>query len=672
MFSRREFTKLIGMSAGALLASPLAALSRLVAADEFENSHLLFSPQQIPEIRQKLGLPFFKEFWDEIYHADLKADRKFLQDEIAFNNQIRHLLRADLILQREAFIYVITKEEKRGQLARLAVQKILQFKKWDYFQEAGKYTIGLQRAPMTTQSLILTFEWIYELLNDSERQEIIRQLPEKGCEPCYRSLYGMLHPDEVVGWGFDPESSHQEERDLSNWPRILARTNLRAVPMSALGLGAIFFKDKLPRAQEWMRVVQQSYRNFVDLYGKDGSYPEGTSYCNYTSQELILMLDVLQRKTGQDWSDAINWKGVMDFFIMTRMPSNSHPEGHVNFGDAGSGFVSDVAFWVARKYNDGQAQYAGTHFPKNHRIFSPVQYDPSVKEVKPKGAWHYRHFDIGWVVVLTGFEKQDFVVAMRSGPPANHEHADRNSVILKSNSENLLVDTWHPPYDHKDPAWPLRTSPAHNTVLIDGKGHQYVNGLEGTNASLAEAKVIAEKKTATFVAVTSDATQAYQLVNPDVENVVRSFLTFPESRVLIVVDSLRMKKNAAEFRARWFVENEDKKSRIEINDNRFEFFRPSADLIGLCAGSAGVKLEKGTFPVPQDYGIFPFIDVIAAQKEKHVHIISVMAVFDKKNSRPELSIQENKKGWQIETTNLGHSHSVSVSIDGKKHKFDVK
>ena len=672
MITRREFTKLVGLSTGALLIEPLQNLSRLLAAEGFENEHLIFSPEQIPVIRKKLTLPIFKDFWDETLNADLISDMKFLEKEIVLNNQSRHLARANKILQREAFVYVITGDKKRGQMARLAVQKILQFKKWDYFQEAGKYTIGLQRSSLTTQSLVLTYEWIFDILSEYERKEIIRQLPDKGCEPCYRSLYGMLHPDEVVGWGFDPESSFFEERDMRNWPRILARTNLRAVPMSALGLGAIFLGDKNPRTKEWMKVVKQTYLDFVTLFSKDGSYPEGTSYCNYTSQELILFLNVLKRKTGKDWSDAVNWQGVMDFFTITRMPSDVHPEGHVNFGDSGSGFVSDVAFWVARRFKDGKAQYAATHFPRNHRIFSPVIYDRNVKEEKPPKNWQYRHFDIGWVIVTTGAEKDDFLVALRSGPPANHEHADRNSVILKSKSENLLVDNWHPPYDHKHAAWALRTSPAHNTVLIDGKGHQYHDGKEGTNASLAAAKVVFEKKTDNYAIVTSDATQAYNLANSDVGKVARSMVVFPDSQVLIVVDSLEMKQNAAEFRARWFVENEDKKAGIKISGDWFEFNRPGADLIGICAGSGGVKLEKANFPVPEDYGIFPFVDVVAAEKGKQVHLVSVMAVCEKDGERPDLSIEETKNGWKIKTKNFGIQQVVSMTVSGAKHEFIVE
>ena len=673
MLNRRDFVKISALTTGGIfLLNPFSIASTLSAEGNTGVTDLLFPEEDIPEIKKRLSSPLFKKFWNELLNADMDADRRFLEEEIQYNNQIRHLVRADKILQREAFIYTITKDKSRGELARLALQTILKFNKWDYFVEAGKHTIGLQRAPFTTQSVILAYDWLKNFLTEDEKAEILKQLPEKGCEPCYRSLYGMLYPDKVVGWGFDPESSYYEERDMRNWPKILSRTNLRAVPMSALGLGAIFLGNRHPRAKEWMDMVKKSYDAFVDMYAPDGSYDEGTGYCRYTSEELIVLLDVLKRKQGLDWSQKINWKGVMDFLLMTVMPSKSHPQGHVNFGDGGRGFGSDIAFWVAHNFNDPKSQYAGIHHYAYHKIFSVIWYDPKIKEKAPEGKWFYRHFDIGWVVVSTGFEPDDFVVAMRSGLPANHEHADRNSVIVKCFSENLLVDNWHPPYNHKHPAWALRTSPAHNTVLIDGKGHQYHNGLEGTNASQAEAKIIHEEVKDNYIVVTSDATQAYELVNDNVEKVLRTLVVLPEFRFLVVLDSLQTKNRPADFKARWFIENEDNQGKIEIYDKTFIFHRPAAKLIGVCESDLSVKLLQDKFPVPAEHGIYPYLDVSAERSGKTVNLIAAMAAYLNEEEAPKIKVDKVETGWYVNSKIDGKTIRVSVVLKDRIPKVSVQ
>lgn len=660
MLSRKQFLKLSGLTSGLLLINPTSFLSKLNAKSGSEKLNLLFAPDEIPELRRRLELPMFKKFWEKMLNVDRDDDLKFLETGIAFNNQLRHLPRACDILLREAFIYVMTGDKQRGDLAKLALEKILLFKKWDYFLEAQKDVIGLQRAPQTTQTLVLTYEWIEDLLSDDMKKEVLAQLPEKGIEPCYRSCWGMLNKEKVVGWQFDRESSFFEERDMRRWPWILSRTNLRAVPMSALALGATFFEGRHARVPEWMDVVKQTYDEFYDMFAKDGSYDEGTGYCNYTSTELILMLNILERKKQIDWSDKINWRGVMDFFLMTRMPSQQHPEGHVNFGDGGSGFFSDVGFWVARKYRDGMAQFAAENHAEKHRMLSVIFYDPAVAPTKPAGAWFYRHFDIGWVVISTGFEKDDFVVAMRSGGPANHENADRNSLILKCFAENLLVDIWHPPYNHLHPAWALRTSPAHNTVLIDNKGHQYHDGMEGTNASLAEAKVVREKKTDDYAIVTSDATQAYQLVNDNVQNVNRTFLTVPEMKFILVVDVLQTKDQAANFKARWFVDNEDKNGRIEIAGKNFTFLRPQAKLVGVCDSDHEVQLIRDKFPVPEEHGIYPFLDVTAQKAGNKVVLITAVAAIQNDAPLPIFNLKKVKNGWKLAAKNNGRKIQVKV------------
>ncbi|UCE06327.1 MAG: heparinase II/III family protein [bacterium] len=661
MLSRKDFLKLSGLASGALLFYPVRSIVEHFNEKESEKLNLLFEASEVPELKRRLELPIFKKFWNEMLNANLEEDRKFLETGIQFNNQIRHLPRVDQILQREAFVYVITGDKKRSEMAKLALEKILQFKKWDYFVEAGKHVIGLQRAPFTTQSIVLTYEWIEDLLSDETKKEIFVQLPEKGCEPCYRSLWGMLNKEKVVGWGFDPESSYYEERDMRKWPWILSRTNLRAVPMSALGLGAIFLEGRHPRVPEWMNVVKQTYYEFYDMFEKDGSYPEGSGYCNYTASELILFLNILERKKKEDWSDKINWQGVMDFFLMTLMPSNQYPKGHINFGDGGGGFWSDVGYWVAKKYRDGRAQFTAKHHSRGDRIFSVIFYDPTVETIKPKQKWFYRHFDIDWVVVSTGFEKDDFVVAMRSGGPANHENADRNSIILKCYAENLLVDNWHPPYDHKHPAWALRTSPAHNTVLIDNKGHQYHDGLEGTNASLAEAKVMKENKTDNYVIVTSDASQAYQLINDNVKNVIRTFLAVPEMKLILVVDCLMTKEQPTNFRARWFVDNEDKNGKIEIDGKKFTFLRPQAKLVGVCDSDHEVQLVRDTFPVPEEHGVYPFMDVAAQQAGKKVVLITVAAAIRNDDPLPICNLRKVSNGWVLIAKNNRQKMQVNIA-----------
>ena len=132
----------------------------------------------------------------------------------------------------------------------------------------------------------------------------------------------------------------------------------------------------------------------------------------------------------------------------------------------------------------------------------------------------------------------DLVVAMRSGPPFNHEHADRNGMILKCFGERLVVDPMRPPYARLDSSWKMRLTPGHSAALVDGQGHQYVSGVDGTNASEAVATIIRHGTRDGYMFWTSDATPAFQLVLPDVESITRTMITLTRIPAVIVIDKL--------------------------------------------------------------------------------------------------------------------------------------
>ncbi len=199
---------------------------------------LYFDPQDLPRIRRSWSLPLFTELRESILAADLASDEAFLLKELDPNDQLRHLSRAAGILEREAFAYLMTEQEPRLELARLAIEKILSFSAWDYFMEAGRDIIGLQRAPETAIAMSLALDWLFPRLDDTTKKRMRDQIAEKGCRPCYRTLYGMRYPQKVVGWGFAPWVK-LEARDFSRWPVILDRTNLKAIPIAGLAVGAL-------------------------------------------------------------------------------------------------------------------------------------------------------------------------------------------------------------------------------------------------------------------------------------------------------------------------------------------------------------------------------------------------------------------------------------------------
>lgn len=668
--TRREFLQQTTLTAASLAVSPWSLLEKKAPSPPAERG-LLFDAEDLPRLQETIKHPRFAAYWRSLQNADFEKDKKFLRDELSLTNHVKHFLEARIMLERSAFVYLLTKDEKHLEVAKLAIERMLQYKKWDYFLEGGEHTIGLQRAPETTIAMCFAREWLREALSAGTIAEIEKQIAEKGAPACYRTLYGMLHPDRVRGWGFDPESEYPFRVDLSRWPIILNSTNLKVIPIAGLGLAGCMLYDQHPQAKSWVDLALRSARAFAPMFGTDGSYEEGISYWGYTALHLTLFLEVLYRKLGIDERKLLNNTGTVRFALQMSMPTVGKPNDAVNFGDASIIGDTSMAAWVARQYRDPIAQYVVTSVGEIRSHYAIMWYDPTVSPQIPGPDLYDVRFANDWVVSRTGWDERSSVVALRSGTPANHEHADRNSVVFKAYGERLLHDPFKAAYPYTLPHWVLRLTEAHTAVLIDSKGHQYHDGHEGTNASWAEAKIIDYQSTPQHLVVTSNATEAYKLVNPDVELVRRSVI-FVKPNILLLFDRVRLKSTPAKVQLRYQIYNEDGRGLAKIEKGAFRIERPQANLYGSIFSSQPVALRSDFHDVPKDIGVYPYIEAVAQEAREHMLLTVCTAqetgkIFGKrvvstKGLLWKALIEHNQKKYEVEINLSNDLPLVNIKI----------
>ncbi len=667
--SRRSFLRLAGTTAAGLPLLALAAEAAEAAepkssdAPPVRHAGLLFGPEDLPRIRRALAHPRLAPWWDSVQKADLQADTHFLRSEVRLNNHVKDILQVRQILERTAFVYAVTGSAAQADVARLAVDKLLEYPKWDYFLEGGKDVIGLQRAPEATIAMSCARQWLAPVLSKETAAEMERQIADKGAMACYRTLYGMKYPDRVRGWSIDPEDDYQYRFDLSRWPFILNATNLKVIPIAGLGMAGCLLHDSNPQAQRWIDLAVQSARAFSTMFGPDGAYDEGVGYWGYTALHLTLLFEVLRRTRGMNLEDIINYPGTIRYGLRMSMPTRGRVGDCVNFSDAFN--IGDVAVsaWAARRFRDPIAQYVATHVAELKSHYAAIWLDAGRPVKDPGSDLHDVRFSNDWVVARSGWGEDDGVAALRSGGPANHEHADRNSVIFKAYGERIYHDPFHAAYSYTDPLWALRLTESHTAVLIDGKGHEYNNGHEGTNASLAEAHVVDYRSSGGSVVVVSDATQAYQLVNPDVELVQRTMI-FLKPDILALVDRVRLKSNPLSVQIRFQIDNSDGGgSVVNAVDGQFEVRRPKACAEIFVSVGASRELRTGALNVPRDKGVFPYAEVYSAPAMEHL-VMSVCAV--RRLNEAPASIRGVNRNGQLSFKGTYRGKSFEVSIDTSK------
>ncbi len=680
--SRRDFLHTSALLAAALPLTRLKVSGTEAVAAAMTSPGtkrgLLFDAADVARIRANTEDPRFAELWQSMLKADVKDDTEFLEKKLRLNNHVVDLLRAQRILERATFIYVVNRDPVQLALAKLAMRRMADYPEWDSFVEGGKI-LGMQRATEGSVALLLALDWLGDDVSASEREVVEQAVLTKGVPACYAAVYGMKYPDRVKGWGWNPKSDVDDFRhiNLKRWPLILAATNLRIIPTASLGIAACYFRGRRPEAEGWLELARSSAKAFSTMYGSDGCYDEGVSYWGYTTLYMALFAEVLWRTQGIDDRELVNYPGSVRYALMMTMPTTddhrkltdfTHIKGYtmptvkpefdvVNFGDANGAVDVSVAAWVARTRGDAVAQFVARDIGEAKFHYGMIWYDPAAKVTAPEAALLDHRMSNDIVVSRTGWKAPDSVLALRSGGPANHEHADRNSVIFKAYGERLFHDPFRAAYVTTNPRWLLRQTEAHTAVLIDGKGHQYHDGSEGTNASWAMATVTAFKTGPGWMTVTSDATDAYQLVNPEVTRVQRT-LVFLKPDVVVFLDRVTL-KTAATVQVRFQIFHEDGAGKVNAKGDTFLVERPHATLLGRVAKAANRTVRVDKLKLEEKDGIYPFAEIASAAATEH-EILTVCTARPTGSEHGALTLALEAGAWRVRGTHAGQTINLTL------------
>jgi hypothetical protein len=680
--SRRTFLRSSALLAAAV---PLARLG-LGAAEKPATpaataaNGLLFGPADLPRIRANLELPRCAEIRAMLLDVDFAAEAKFLRDEVRFNNHVVDFGRVWKLVENCAFAHAVWGDPRQLDLALAAMRRLCDYPRWDYFLEGGKDTIGIQRASEATIAACYALDWLGPAVPAELRAALEHKIVTEGAPACYRTLYGMKYPDRVQGWTFDPEDDYPQAYrvSLARWPLILNATNLKVIPIGGLSLAAAWFHGRHPEAAKWLQLARQSAQAFATMYGSDGAYDEGVGYWGYTTTHLIMAAEAIHRRLGIDDRKLVNYPGTIRYALSLASPCkggliadpklkaayNATPKGSydpaqdlVNFSDSGTGMDLSAAGWVGATANDPLSHYAAKHVGSLRLLQGAVWYHPEAAEQAPGPELHDVRLSNDWVTARTGWSPEDTVVGFRSGGPANHEHADRNSVVFKAHGDRLLHDPFHAGYSFTTPQWMLRLTSAHTAVLIDGKGHQYHDGHEGTNSSHASATVTDFRTGPGWMTVTSDATDAYALVLPDVTFVART-LVFLKPDVLLLLDRVQLKA-AAPVQLRFQVFNEDGKGVVTAKGAALGIDRPFASLRATIAARGAVTAGTGRLPMPETAGIYPYGEVVSTAATAH-EIVTACTAAPAGGTHGALAVARTAAGWCITGAHAGQKVDVTL------------
>ena len=684
--SRRRFLANAPAAVGAATLAPSffkRALSTSVGYG------LFFDDGDLRRIRANFRSDAFASLRARLESVDRAGMRTFIASEVRYNDQLFDIVRLSDTAQAMALQYLMTDDEDAASLAAECIRSIMKFDRWDYFLEAGEKVVGIQRASSTLIAVAVCSDWLAGYVDDEERKQWLEVMRERGCEPCFLSTWSMRYPDQVVGWTRDESSTYFEHRpedrvDLSRRHIILDTTNLKAVPASALAIGAVCYQQAFGESEATRRWIEQatySLGTFRDFFERDGSYHEGVSYANYTALNILKATSVLKRFDVADLTDIINWSGYVDYAVGMSMPTALDPYDIVNFGDNGNAKSGEagrpkrtaVSAWIASTMKDRRAQWFALTLGGEHDEWALIWYDPRVQpESAPSGPSLWRS-ELDWIVARTGYSSDDLTIAMRSGGPGNHEHADRNSIILKCFGEQLIVDPYRPPYAYRDPRWMMRTTAGHSAVLVGGQGHQYHDGTEGTNASDARARLIRWGERRDYAFWASDATEAYAMVNPDIARVVRSVIVVHDLPLVVVFDSVEKRSQPSNIEARFFGYNHDNRGRVDVvaREESFRMVRPRAELAAAFVSNVGATVTSNQLPIPEDEAVKHPFSAVETAPGMLVGLMTLLVPVAP-DETPELALENGGTAYRCQVATSRGIAQIELHDTGVAPEFEVR
>jgi hypothetical protein len=555
-------------------------------------------------------------------------------------NQIQHAnrefglvaLTANRIL--DASLVALIKDDRRYVDTVLQqMRSIFDFDAWPEIEDLTHLAHGdhcsLRRGQLAV-AISLSFDWMYGLLTEEERAEIIAHFDIRFTQ-CFKA--SLKAGDRWVNW-------------LQNFCSVI---------YGGFGIAGMAFGEDYAESAWLVETGKKKMDEYVSgLFGSEGEFNESVQYAGSAAQIVhYLMADRYFHK-GQTrpfetfaFDDFCRW--YMHF---------TFPPGRVaSFGDPAPDLPPVVFHYsaLASALNDSVFQWFYMQYADDteatHRLRSLelLYYDPTVEAVSPDGRMSLgrAYHDQGKLISSRSSwdAKQTVsVVSSKAAREFNHSHADWGQVCLDGYGERLLVDSGSPPgypKTHRERYYNYQQW-GHN-VLVFGKNE--TGGVSVTVRDRAGEIIYSEFDDARGGAWSMDLTGVYDNVRS-----VRRTVVHLLPRVLVVVDDAILEKEDT-ISLRWHTA-----TRPELGlGGVFSVHGHDANVSGWVerlGGNARLQVGRQAYETPYDRDALgevysqrhePFVEM--AMSSDRCRLISLFCVQD--TEQDLLSWQRVADAWEI-------------------------
>ena len=348
-------------------------------------------------------------------------------------------------IHQNALAYAFHGDKEAGVYAKDLFLKISDFPYWlhPWMTKRGRhiyYPVGEMGI-----DLAIGYDLIYDLMTESEREKVRAAMWKNIVLGCHE---GYVEDDLVTN-------------NTSNWVAHITGGSLMCLA-AMYGDG-----DDVAAVEPYLTgAIMKNHELVQNTLDKDGAYGEGYGYYNFSMLSWSKSIPVMDRLFNIDMSAKLN--GSYKEIIWAGPVKEKYT---YYFGDSSGGLrpLTNWA-WLLPKYNDPMLGWFYNHMKTGETFMDVIYETEQVAKDDPFDEEPVKLFrEVGTTVFKSGWEADDFIFVMRTGPFINHQHIDQGTFWLSYGGSRFIEERHGSTY-YNDPnyqSW--YTQPVgHSTILIDG------------------------------------------------------------------------------------------------------------------------------------------------------------------------------------------------------------
>ncbi|NND31316.1 MAG: hypothetical protein HKN76_01910 [Saprospiraceae bacterium] len=402
-----------------------------------------------------------------VYDLDQFPDEDWLATWDAWGSRIYHTGEA---LRLNARAYTFQGDQEAGLYVKEVLLRLATWPDWTHPWQTKRGRFSEHRTGSWAHRVAEAYDLVYHLFTPEERELVCSAIMKNIVKGVHRTY---IYNDNITA-------------ATSNW---LAMT----VGGSLMCLSAIFedveeTKNIEPYFTGAILKLNRFLHHVTD--SKDGGWGEGFGYNNYSFSNLSYSLPSLENVFNVDLSAPLT--GTYNEYIWAGLIKSKR---WFEYGDS-HGHLTSAKNWayLLNKSRDPRLSWF-YHFLNDHSTNYVANAESPYTSAEKQRSRNYTYEDIlfntselpqkdpfdenpvkvfrdlGTVVFKGGWDSDDFVFVMRSGPAYNHQHMDQGSIWL-ADQGNIFVE--ERPLGNSDyyddplyESW-LTQPVGHSTILIDG------------------------------------------------------------------------------------------------------------------------------------------------------------------------------------------------------------